>query len=52
MLKRREHPRSGPGLDRQWWFAAKLVAVPVATFVAAYVRGCSGFPSCRMKREA
>ena len=37
VLERREHPQSGPGPDRQWWFAAKLVAALVVTMVAAYV---------------
>ena len=37
MLERREHPQSGPGPDRQLWFATKLVAALVVTMVAAYV---------------
>ena len=31
----RAHPRSGPGTDRHWWFAAKLFVAIVVTNVAA-----------------
>ena len=37
MFERSEHPRSGPGTDRNRWFAAKLFVAIVATIVAAYV---------------
>ena len=37
MFDRREHPQSGPGADRNRWFAAKVFVILALTVVAAYL---------------
>jgi len=37
MFDRSEHPHSGPGTDRNRWFAAKVFVILALTLVAAYL---------------
>ena len=37
MFDRHAHPQSGPGTDRNRWFAAKVFVVIVVALVAGYV---------------
>ena len=37
MFDRREHPQSGPGTDRNRWFAARVFVILALTVVAAYL---------------